>query len=90
MAVKLEEYKGYYSIVSGYRNKQGEWKWNGCRPQKWNKDTNRFEEAEKIQPLRVQLGTKEEAVQALKDMLAELSGGTQTEKEFNPDEDTPF
>ena len=71
-AIKLEVYKGVYSLSSGWIDKEGNFKLNWGEFERYNKET-KTKETKKL-PLKITLGSRERAIEILDALKAELAG----------------
>lgn len=77
--VRLEEYKGFFSLVEGWENREGDFKAN------WIKQPFGKEKIEKELPKKIKLGDRQSAIAALKTMIMQLEA-----EQSAPQEDVPF
>jgi hypothetical protein len=66
--ILLEEYKGKYSLTSAYIGKDGQAQMKWCFRQEKDKDSHENKPGKSI-PIKLELGTKEEAVKHLTALL---------------------
>lgn len=90
VGVKLEEYKGSISLVTGYEDKDGKLQLEWVRGKHWDKEARKKVENDKDSPLKIYLGSQSRAIEVLKTLLAQLTElpvfiGEQASKE-----DVPF
>jgi hypothetical protein len=69
--IALDEYNDKYSIASAYLNKNGQVALKWVFQQKWDKDTKKSVPGKNM-PLKIELGTRDEAIETLKDLLRML------------------
>jgi len=74
--VELQEYKGAYSIVSGFQDEQGKVTFEWVRAEHWDKDMKKKVPNEKNSPLKVYIGNQETAKNVLKTLLEQITGQT--------------
>ncbi len=86
--IALDEYNDKYSIVSAYLNKDGQVALKWVFQQKWDKEAKKSVPGKNM-PLKIELGTREEAVETLKDLLMML-GWSEDVPTGQPDGDVPF
>lgn len=66
-AIKLEEWKGAYSIASGWINKEGEFQLNWCEVERFDKAAGG--KVKKKLPVKIGLGNKERLQEILIELL---------------------
>jgi hypothetical protein len=72
MSIQISEYKGKFSLLSGWYDKEGEFKLNWCRGKHFDKTIHKMVEDQKDTPVKIFLGSKEDAIEALQAVLDEL------------------
>lgn len=69
--ILLEEYKDKYSLTSAYIGKDGQAQMKWCYRQEKDKDSHENKPGKSI-PIKLELGTKDEAIEHLKSLLVML------------------